>query len=112
MKGKRRFPFTRAWALGILVLLGVFLAAPIVSAADRSAVKKVPPTYPALARKMRIAGTVKLEVKVDPSGKPQDIKVVSGHPLLGPAAKECVSQWRFSPADAETTEVIEVAFTM
>jgi TonB family protein len=102
----------RAVLLGLVLLGGLLAASQPAWSADRAATKKVAPTYPALAKRMHVAGTVKMEVKVDAAGKVQDVKVLSGHPLLGPAAKECVQQWQFAPADTDGTVVIELEFKM
>jgi len=102
----------RALVSLMVLLCGLFALCPQAMAGDRTATKKVAPVYPALAKRMRVAGTVKMEVKIAASGKVEEVKVLSGHPLLGPAAKECLLQWQFSPADAESTEIIELDFKM
>jgi protein TonB len=55
------------------------------------------PTYPALAKQARIEGVVRLAVVIDKQGRVSDIKVMSGHPLLIPAALEAVKQWEYNP---------------
>lgn len=59
--------------------------------------KLVPPVYPVLASKARISGTVILEATLTVDGTVDQIKVVSGHPLLIEAAIDCVKQWRYEP---------------
>jgi TonB family protein len=76
----------------------------------RRAKTKVQPTYPDLARRMDISGTVKVEVVVSPTGTVKDARVLGGHPLLAGAALEAAKKWRFEPAAAETTGVIEFKF--
>jgi TonB family protein len=97
-------------ALVCLVAGLIMLSGPFSLAGDRSVVKRTTAVYPELAKRMHLAGTIKLEVKVDPAGKVTDIKVLSGHPLLGAAAKDAVKSWVFAGADAATTEVVEVEF--
>lgn len=58
---------------------------------------RVPPVYPPLARQARIQGTVNLNVVVDQDGNVQDISLISGHPMLVPAAIEAVKQWKYQP---------------
>ncbi len=58
---------------------------------------KEPAQYPPLALKARIQGVVLLRVTVDEEGKVSDIKVISGHPLLIPAAVTAVSHWKYKP---------------
>ena len=60
-------------------------------------IKMVPPVYPPLASKARVAGTVLLEATLTAQGKVEEIKVLSGHPLLTEAAIECVKQWQYEP---------------
>ena len=76
----------------------------------RRAKSKVSPVYPDLARKMNITGTVKVQVTVAPNGTVKDAKVVGGHPVLASAALEAVKKWRFEPAPAESTGVVDFKF--
>ena len=76
----------------------------------RRAKSKVQPTYPELARKMNLAGTVKIEVVVLPNGTVKGARVVGGHPVLANAALEAAKKWRFEPASAETSGVIDFKF--
>jgi TonB family protein len=76
----------------------------------RRAKSKVQPTYPDLARKMNISGTVKVQVVVAPNGTVKDAKIVGGHPVLANAALEAVKKWRFEPAPGESTGVVDFKF--
>jgi TonB family protein len=76
----------------------------------RRAKTKVAPAYPDLARKMSIAGTVKVQVVVAANGTVKDAKVIGGHPLLATAALEAVKKWKFEPAGAESTGVVDFKF--
>ena len=58
---------------------------------------QVKPTYPQLARSVRVQGVVILEAIIDREGRVENLKVLSGHPLLIPAAFEAVQQWRYRP---------------
>jgi len=58
---------------------------------------KVQPTYPALARSARIQGIVVLQAMISKQGTIENLKVLSGHPMLAPAAIEAVRQWRYRP---------------
>jgi protein TonB len=60
-------------------------------------VKVVPPVYPKMASMARITGTVVLEATVTAEGTVEEIRVVSGHPLLIQAAIDSVSQWQYEP---------------
>jgi periplasmic protein TonB len=59
--------------------------------------KLIPPIYPSLASKARISGVVILEATLTAQGTVEEIRVVSGHPLLIEAAIACVKQWEYEP---------------
>ena len=75
--------------------------------ADRL-LKRVPPDYPPLARQARIQGSVILKVRISKSGDVENIQLVSGHPMLAPAAIEAVKQWKYDPylLNGEPVEVV------
>ncbi|MBZ5514485.1 MAG: TonB family protein [Acidobacteriia bacterium] len=75
------------------------------------------PEYPPLAKMARIQGTVRLEAIIIRDGTIQDLRVVSGHPLLVKSALEAVQRWRYQPTllNGEPVEVvteIDVNFTL
>jgi len=79
--------------------------------------KMVRPTYPPLAKQARIQGTVRFNAVIAKDGTIQNLQVVSGHPLLIPAATEAVRQWVYKPTqlNGEPVEVqtqIDVNFTL
>jgi protein TonB len=76
----------------------------------RRAKSKVQPPYPELAKKMNLAGTVKIEVTVATTGVVREARVVGGHPVLANAALDAAKKWRFEPAPAESTGIIEFRF--
>ncbi len=76
----------------------------------RKAKTKVAPMYPELAKRMSIAGVVKVQVVVAPNGSVKSTKVMGGHPLLVNAAVDAVKKWRFETASEETTGVVEFKF--
>jgi len=76
----------------------------------RRAKTRVQPAYPELARKMNIAGTVKIEVVVAPNGTVKDARIMGGHPVLASAALDAARKWRFEPAAAESSGVIDFKF--
>jgi TonB family protein len=71
---------------------------------------KVAPTYPELARRMHITGTVKVLVVVTPGGNLKDTKVVGGNPLLVNAAMDALKKWKFEPGDSESSGTVEFKF--
>jgi TonB family protein len=60
-------------------------------------VKKIAPEYPATAKQAHVQGTVVLQVSIDKSGDVQSLQLVSGHPMLAPAAIDAVKQWKYRP---------------
>ena len=58
---------------------------------------KVLPIYPPLAKSVRLQGAVVLAIVIGKDGSVEEIKLVSGHPLLAPAAMEAVKQWTYKP---------------
>jgi protein TonB len=76
------------------------------------------PPYPVLARQAHIQGTVILTALIDKEGNIQNLQVVSGHPLLTPAAIEAVKHWRYKPflldgqpVGVETTVTVNFRFS-
>jgi len=97
--------------------LAVSIGAPVAGAQQpqsddivRRAKSKAQPEYPDLARKMNIAGTVKVEVVVAPNGTVRTARVVGGHPVLAGAALDAARKWRFEPAATESTGIIDFKF--
>ena len=77
----------------------------------------VKPSYPMLARQMKVQGSVILQAMISRSGEIQDLRVVSGPPILANAAQEAVKQWHFKPhfqgtEPVETQTRITVNFTI
>ncbi len=81
------------------------------SDADPRPVKaRVEPVYPAIARQLKLRGTVQLQAIVTPDGTVKEVFVVGGHPLLAQAASRAVMQWRYQAENHETTEHIRINF--
>lgn len=77
--------------------------------AGRKIKTKVQPTYPELAKRISLSGTVKIQVTVSATGVPKSTKAVGGNPVLIEAAVDALKKWRWEPG-SETTEVIEFHF--
>ena len=80
-------------------------------------IKKVQPAYPPLARQARIQGRVLLQAEISKDGTIENLRLISGHPMLAPAAIEAVRQWRYKPymLNGEPVAVetqVEVNFTL
>jgi protein TonB len=60
-------------------------------------IRKVEPKYPKIALGARIVGIVLLKAVIGKDGDIKELQVVSGHPILVPAAIDAVKQWRYRP---------------
>jgi len=80
-------------------------------------VNQTRPIYPQLAKAARIQGVVRLSAVIGVDGAIVNLQVLSGPPMLIPAALDAVKQWRYRPTllNGEPTEVatqIDVNFTL
>ncbi|HEX3819030.1 MAG TPA: TonB family protein [Candidatus Sulfotelmatobacter sp.] len=79
--------------------------------------ESVKPGYPMLARQMKVQGSVILLAMIGRDGLIQDLRILSGPPILSGAAREAVKQWHFKPhydgsEAVETVARITVNFTI
>jgi protein TonB len=72
-------------------------------------IQKIEPKYPSLALQAHIWGQVVLRAIIGKDGDIKELVLVSGHPLLAPAAIEAVRQWHYrayllngEPVEVET----------
>ena len=79
--------------------------------------RKTIPTYPALGKAMHVEGTVELAATISKVGTIENLRVVSGPPMLQTAALDAVKTWRYrpyllngDPVEVETT--VNVVFTL
>lgn len=80
-------------------------------------IHQVKPAYPPLARQARISGTVVLQAIIGRDGSIRDLQVLSGHPLLIPAAVDAVRQWLYQPTTlsgdpVEVLTTVDVIFVL
>lgn len=73
-------------------------------------IHRVSPRYPSAARSYALSGEVVLKGRVTKEGNVDQLKAISGNPLLSRAAIEAVGQWKYqpykvngSPIDMDTT---------
>ena len=64
---------------------------------EGSLIRRVQPVYPPIARNVRVQGAVVLAALIGKEGTIANLRLVSGHPMLVPAAIAAVSQWRYRP---------------
>jgi TonB family protein len=60
-------------------------------------IKKVPPSYPPTALRMRIEGKVELVATISSTGEISHVKVLSGDSQLTKAATDAVKKWKYKP---------------
>ena len=70
-------------------------------------IQEVKPVYPPLARQAGVQGEVILQAVIGKDGRIENLRVVSGNPMLVKAARDAVIQWRYRPylLDGEPVEV-------
>lgn len=79
--------------------------------------RRIEPSYPPLARQLRISGQVHLRAIISTDGSIESLQVMDGHPLLVQSAMNAVRQWRYQatklngqPVEVET--IITVVYTL
>jgi protein TonB len=72
---------------------------------------KVAPSYPEMAKRLSVSGSVKLELVVAANGSVKAVRPLGGHPMLIDAAVSAVKQWRYEPGD-ESVVPVEVKFVL
>ena len=80
-------------------------------------VNKVTPKYPLEAKQARIQGTVRFAALIGTDGAIQELRLVSGVPVLADAATEAVKQWVYRPTlvngnPVEVLTLIDINFTL
>ena len=79
--------------------------------------EKVRPQYPEAARKSEIQGTVVLDATIGNAGNVENLQIISGQPMLAPAAIDAVKDWKYNPyvINGEPVDVqtqVQVNFTL
>lgn len=103
-----------AWMLQLaLCAVAINCALPLHAAdADRPVKQRVAPTYPELAKRMRISGVVRVAATVAPDGSVSATKTVSGNHMLAGAAEDAVHKWKFVSASEESTVEVDINFAL
>ncbi|HWZ42076.1 MAG TPA: energy transducer TonB [Candidatus Saccharimonadales bacterium] len=93
-----RFPGDPSKGKGPGVDLGGKKERPRISHIDEGLLtQKVTPVYPVIASRTGIQGDVKLYAIIARDGSIENLKLISGHPLLVTAAMDAVAQWKYKP---------------
>lgn len=106
---RRYFPIALFAVLAALAVPSA-LAQQDHSESTRKVVSKSEPAYPALARRMGISGTVRIEAVVAPNGSVKSTSVIGGHPLLAQTALDAVRKCKWEPTAHETKEIVILNF--
>lgn len=90
---------------------------PVLRIAHATWIETPAPVYPQLAKQARIQGTVKLNAIITKEGTVANLTVVSGHPVLVPAAIEAAKRWTCRPTllngePVAVTTTIEIPFAL
>lgn len=80
-------------------------------------IHRVMPVYPKLAIPLRVSGAVRLTAVIGADGRIRELQVLTGHPLLVPAAVNAVREWVYQPtmlngAPVEVLTDITVTFNL
>lgn len=95
----------------VLCLAGMCLCAATGQAQEsRKLLAQSQPDYPELAKRMRLAGTVKVQVIIGTDGIIKNTKVVGGNPVLVESTLEALKKWKYAPSSNETSTTLEFNF--
>ena len=76
----------------------------------RKALSNPAPAYPEVAKRMRLVGTVKVQILIGTDGRIKETSFVGGHPVLVNAVEEALKNWKYAPSSGETTAQLEFNF--
>ncbi|PYY19579.1 MAG: hypothetical protein DMG60_03780 [Acidobacteria bacterium] len=93
--------------LALTVALGI---AAMAESAERQPVKQSLPEYPAILRKLKIGGTVKLNALVAADGTVKTTTIDGGNPVLAEVACNAVKKWKYSASSQATNVPVEMTF--
>lgn len=83
-----------------ILLVAAVVAAEIhvpTSVALAAAEVKPQPEYGAMARQLKVAGDVAIEVHISVAGEVGEVKVLAGNALLAGSVVKTLKNWRFKP---------------
>ena len=103
---------TVSWFQAVALSLFLALALPAGAAGERAVKSRVSPSYPEMAKRMKISGTVKVEATVDADGKVTAVKTLDGNRMLATAAEDAVKKWKFEAGTGEATVEVTLNFAL
>lgn len=96
--------------LRISALMFALTCAAFSEAAERQPVKQPLPEYPAILKKLKIGGTVKLNAVVAADGTVKKTIIDGGNPVLAEVACNAVKKWKYTPAAQQSDVPVEITF--
>ena len=81
------------------------------------AIVRKAPEYPPMAKQIRLAGSVSVEIIISADGRVESARALNGHPLLMKASVEAARGWQFQPTmlngvPVRVTGIITFNFTL
>jgi TonB family protein len=96
---------------GALLAMALCLGAGNLQAQEgRKALSNPAPSYPDVAKRLHLVGTVKVQIVIGADGKIKETSFIGGHPVLVNAVEETLKTWKYAPGTAETTTLLEFNF--
>lgn len=91
-------------------MLAVALFVASAAAETRKPLSNPQPEYPEFAKRIHIAGTVKVEIVIAADGSIKSSKVLGGHPMLVEAVERALKKWKYAPTGSESSLELEFRF--
>lgn len=115
MKSNANQMIQRVLGVAVLLLgaatLGNAQTSKHVNHADamNAAVQKVNPEYSAMAKQLKLTGSVEVNVLISEDGRVEKVEPVSGNPVLFRCAEDALKRWKFTPFTEDGKAVKAVA---
>ena len=77
-----------------------------------AAILKIEPDYPAVARQIRLTGSVELEILIDETGAVEKANVIRGNTLLTGPSLQAIRKWKFKPLGSKAAGPVRFSFQM
>lgn len=94
----------------VLLLAGIPSTDAQNTPALRKLIYKVAPKYPRELKQNEIGGIVRLSIAINPKGSVVRVSTIGGNPILVDAATIAVKQWKYAPAERQTTTEVQLDF--
>jgi len=96
---------------GVVMAMALSLGVGNLQAQEgRKALSNPAPTYPEVAKRLRLVGTVKVQIVIGADGRIKERSFIGGHPVLVNAVEETLKNWKYAPGSGETTTQLEFNF--